>query len=380
MKTEIRYFPHTSVDDFLERLTAIVKPGLDYPYSSTVDLVILPVKEKEILSGREIRIEGQLIERYTFDDAPGSRPYPGIAPITLVKLTITADGWNQDRLKIEIEYEDFPYCSQLLQEIPQGVFVGEDEPKTNELTKQLVTKHDNFMKPDLPSDRAVRRQIELLYLIYVEAWNIGDSSYPVSLGGICSANNFWRTAAEDLAYRGLIELRGNLAYDDVIFMKPAGREQVETWRMEFQLDQRLQLDHLYEASLIEVGENIAKRFGGDASNWKGRSRYRIDWNLKLESGSDHMMVTEQQESNSVKRLTLPQLNKLSKLISEWFSMDELRSLSMSLSIDYENLAHDTKDNMARELVLLTNRENKVQNLWEKLHQERGHVPWSDVLK
>ena len=78
------------------------------------------------------------------------------------------------------------------------------------------------------------------------------------------------------------------------------------------------------------------------------------------------------------KLTLQQVGKLSKLISEWYSRSELQDLSLFLSIDYENLPNE-KDIMARELVLQAKRENKIQMLWEKLHEERSHVDWSQAL-
>ena len=78
-------------------------------------------------------------------------------------------------------------------------------------------------------------------------------------------------------------------------------------------------------------------------------------------------------------LTLSQVGELGKLISKWFSKNELRNLSLYLSLDYENLPSDTKDNLAHELVNQARRENKVPKLWGKLYEERSHVDWSQAL-
>lgn len=80
-----------------------------------------------------------------------------------------------------------------------------------------------------------------------------------------------------------------------------------------------------------------------------------------------------------KSLKLEQAGMLIKMMSEWFSMSDLKTLSMFLDVDPENLPDDTKDNMVRELVLQANRENKIQKLWPKLWEERPHVDWSEIL-
>ncbi|VAW40225.1 hypothetical protein MNBD_CHLOROFLEXI01-1588 [hydrothermal vent metagenome] len=91
------------------------------------------------------------------------------------------------------------------------------------------------------------------------------------------------------------------------------------------------------------------------------------------------VVSKKPQPTSPTTLTLPQVGELGKLISKWFSKDELRNLSLYLSLDYENLPSDTKDNLARELVNQARRENKVPKLWEKLYEERPHVDWSQAL-
>ena len=88
---------------------------------------------------------------------------------------------------------------------------------------------------------------------------------------------------------------------------------------------------------------------------------------------------EANKSHSPETLTLAQAGELAKMISKSFSMSELDFLSMFLNKDPENLPHDTKDNMARELVLQANRENKIQKLLPKLQEERPHVDWFKIL-
>lgn len=122
----------------------------------------------------------------------------------------------------------------------------------------------------------------------------------------------------------------------------------------------------------------------------GYHREDIDFFTKVwltPKGSEYVeerIVGELEKERSLEKLdpstlTLQQVGELGKLISKWFSKGELRDLSLHLSLDYENLPSDTKNNMARELVLQANRENKVPKLWAKLHEERPHVDWSQAL-
>lgn len=66
-------------------------------------------------------------------------------------------------------------------------------------------------------------------------------------------------------------------------------------------------------------------------------------------------------------------------IDESFSDDELRTLCFELSVDYDNLAADTKKGKARELIAEMQRHGRVNELVEKLLDARPHIAWQRPL-
>ena len=68
-------------------------------------------------------------------------------------------------------------------------------------------------------------------------------------------------------------------------------------------------------------------------------------------------------------------SQFGKLLSQWFSEGELRTLCLDIGYDYENLPGRSKPERAQELALLALREDRFDTLQASCKRERPHVNW-----
>ena len=73
---------------------------------------------------------------------------------------------------------------------------------------------------------------------------------------------------------------------------------------------------------------------------------------------------------------LPRASQMGKLLTQWFSEADLRTLCLDIGYDYENLPGRSKPEYAQELALLTLRENTFDKLRDYCQQKRPHVDWN----
>ena len=74
----------------------------------------------------------------------------------------------------------------------------------------------------------------------------------------------------------------------------------------------------------------------------------------------------------------PVLSQIRRLLSELFSEGELRTFAFDLNVDYDDLAGDTKQDKARELVLYFSRRGAIAVLVEALEYERPNADLTSV--
>lgn len=67
------------------------------------------------------------------------------------------------------------------------------------------------------------------------------------------------------------------------------------------------------------------------------------------------------------------------LLNDAFSLSELRALCFNLAVDFENLAGERKEDKARELLQLVQREGRLDELVEIGRQERPRHDWQEVF-
>ncbi|MCA9966518.1 MAG: hypothetical protein KC423_19850 [Anaerolineales bacterium] len=75
------------------------------------------------------------------------------------------------------------------------------------------------------------------------------------------------------------------------------------------------------------------------------------------------------------------MNPLSQLIQHLdhhFSLDELRELTLTLDVEWENLSGDTRTVKSRELVELLNRNGRLPELIQLAQNHRPHLNWRDL--
>jgi hypothetical protein len=70
-----------------------------------------------------------------------------------------------------------------------------------------------------------------------------------------------------------------------------------------------------------------------------------------------------------------QLAQLRQVMSDNFALDELRTLSFDLGVDFENLAGETKEGKARELITLMARNGRLQELVATGRRHKPQAPW-----
>ncbi len=66
------------------------------------------------------------------------------------------------------------------------------------------------------------------------------------------------------------------------------------------------------------------------------------------------------------------------LLKSHFNIEELEELCFALRIDFEELSGRRKSAKAREIILLTYRQNRLPDLLLNLHRFRPDVKWPDV--
>lgn len=74
------------------------------------------------------------------------------------------------------------------------------------------------------------------------------------------------------------------------------------------------------------------------------------------------------------------LRNLRHLLTERFDLEELRSLSFDLGIDYDSLRGEGKAGKARELVAYVKRHNRVSELIELGRSLRPDIPWQNAAQ
>ena len=200
----------------------------------------------------------------------------------------------------------------------------------------------------VPENVNERRQIELLYLIYIaplvygdsEAV-LGDSTFPVGLDYRAEINKWWRTKAEDLAYKGLIRLFTDMSIWPVVDMTPAGRAQAEKWEAIYRLDQRLEWDEQHVMELRQANEQ-AKDFLGLNPAYFALPRFLIDWDKVITEQETKIDLTDDdvyklELSREAKRYGIkPQSMEL------WRKMKYLREFSTWVEIRDRLAITDTK--------------------------------------
>jgi len=72
------------------------------------------------------------------------------------------------------------------------------------------------------------------------------------------------------------------------------------------------------------------------------------------------------------------LSKLRRILAVRFSKSELRTLCFDLGIEYETLPGETKQDIARELVVHCGRRSQIPQIIEVGRQLRPDIPWEDA--
>lgn len=72
------------------------------------------------------------------------------------------------------------------------------------------------------------------------------------------------------------------------------------------------------------------------------------------------------------------LTTLHKQIDSYFSFSEVKTLCFELGVDYENIPGDSRSAFIRNLIVSLARQNRLQELVDKVRAERGFVDWQDV--
>lgn len=73
----------------------------------------------------------------------------------------------------------------------------------------------------------------------------------------------------------------------------------------------------------------------------------------------------------------PYTTQIRLLLTNYFNLEELKTLSFDLQIDYEEIAGDTKSSKIRELVVLLQRQDRLHKLVEIASKNRPNVIWPD---
>lgn len=69
-------------------------------------------------------------------------------------------------------------------------------------------------------------------------------------------------------------------------------------------------------------------------------------------------------------------SRLRQLISQYFSLSELRTLMFDLNIDFEEFGDRSKSGLTRELILYLERHQRIPELIKALERQRPNVDWS----
>ena len=90
--------------------------------------------------------------------------------------------------------------------------------------------------------------------------------------------------------------------------------------------------------------------------------------------TDPTKATAAQRTYSAGPLDLESRVRIRKNLVQYFNLPELKTICADLGIDYENFP-DTKDGMARELLLFCERRGSVPALVDMLRLARPAVDW-----
>lgn len=70
-----------------------------------------------------------------------------------------------------------------------------------------------------------------------------------------------------------------------------------------------------------------------------------------------------------------EIKDLAKKISKYYNIDELKSLTFVLDIDWDELAGENKSSKVQQLILYIGKENRLQDLLNQLRKERPTILW-----
>lgn len=101
--------------------------------------------------------------------------------------------------------------------------------------------------------------------------------------------------------------------------------------------------------------------------------------LKLENKKPVSEIANWRDDSANQPATNTHSNHVIRLLSEFFSLEELNSLCFELDVDYESLSgnHDNKDLMARELVRYVLRVGRFEQLIKQAQQQRPKIFWGN---
>lgn len=116
---------------------------------------------------------------------------------------------------------------------------------------------------------------------------------------------------------------------------------------------------------------IVRRNGSGSREWQvlvhDIREERDMWrDLAIERG-------EQLAREGISPVSATELETLSALatdIQAKFSMDEMKTLALTVGVNPESLQQDTSGELARELVMSANRRNRLERLIAEMHKER----------
>ncbi len=72
------------------------------------------------------------------------------------------------------------------------------------------------------------------------------------------------------------------------------------------------------------------------------------------------------------------LSTLHKQIDNYFNFNEVKTLCFDLGIDYENIPGDVRSAFIRNLIVSLAKQNRLQELVDKVRVERPFIDWQDI--
>lgn len=86
----------------------------------------------------------------------------------------------------------------------------------------------------------------------------------------------------------------------------------------------------------------------------------------------HYVLRRRQEATGRSQ---PELTRLRQVMTDYFGLDELRTLCFDLRVDFENLAGEAKEGKARELIALMARNGRLHELVAAGRRHKPQAPW-----